>query len=388
MGELRSLGDLAASGWLAINDGYRTKEAELGMPGIPILRVAEVQDGNISPTFGDHVSEDYRRQFAGKTSQAGDVLVTTKGTVGRVARIGDSDPEFVYSPQLCFFRVLDKSQIDPGFLFQWFRGVEFRRQALGVQSQTDMAPYINLADMRSLQITLPPLQQQQSIAQVLGSLDHKIDSNKRIAQFSAQLCDALLTSMEVEKVPLRKVAGITMGSSPPGHTYNEDAVGLPFYQGVRDFGDRFPTRRVWCSAPVRTAETGSTLVSVRAPVGRLNRAIEECCIGRGLAGIKSHRSDALVYYALRAADAAWEPFEAEGTVFGAIKRGDLEDVGVFWPVADAKGPQEFLIEELDERAGVALAESEMLESLRNALLPALLAGRIRVPVAAEFVDAS
>ena len=182
MADIMRLGDLASSGWLIINDGYRTKKAELGMPGVPVLRVAEVQDGYITPTFGDHVSENYRRQFANKTSREADVIVTTKGSVGRVARIGSSDPQFVYSPQLCFFRVLDETRIDPGFLYQWFRGIEFRRQALGVQSQTDMAPYINLTDMRSLRITLPQLSEQRAIANLLGALDDKIESNRQIVE--------------------------------------------------------------------------------------------------------------------------------------------------------------------------------------------------------------
>ncbi len=188
------LGDLSSSGWLAINDGYRTKKAELAMRGVPILRAAEVQDGYITPTFSDYVSEDYRRQFANKTSQAGDVIVTTKGTVGRVARIGISDPQFVYSPQLCFFRVLDETQIDSGFLYQWFRGIEFRRQALTVQSQTDMAPYINLADMRSLRITLPPLPGQRAIADMLGALDDKVEANQRTANIIDALVQNLFTS--------------------------------------------------------------------------------------------------------------------------------------------------------------------------------------------------
>ena len=62
-----ALGDLAAAGWLVINDGYRTKRSELGLPGVTVLRVAEVQDGHITPTFGDHVGEEYRQKFANKS---------------------------------------------------------------------------------------------------------------------------------------------------------------------------------------------------------------------------------------------------------------------------------------------------------------------------------
>jgi type I restriction enzyme S subunit len=174
------LSDLVSEGSVLVNDGYRTKADELGRPGLPILRVAEVQDGHLAPTFGDHVRSEFRNKIGAKTSQRSDVVVTTKGTIGRVALVKDTDPVFVYSPQVCFVRVLNLRRVSPEFLYQWFRGPEFSEQALAFQSQTDMAPYINLADFRSLRITLPPLSEQRVIVDVLGALDDKIESNRRI----------------------------------------------------------------------------------------------------------------------------------------------------------------------------------------------------------------
>ncbi|MBX9927317.1 MAG: restriction endonuclease subunit S, partial [Gemmatimonadaceae bacterium] len=87
---------------------------------------------------------------------------------------------------------------------------------------------------------------------------------------------------------------LTMGQSPPGSTYNEDGLGVPFYQGRTDFGFRFPTRRVHCTAPTRFAEAGDTLVSVRAPVGDINMADERCAAGRGVAAVR-HKSGATSY---------------------------------------------------------------------------------------------
>ncbi len=71
---------------------------------------------------------------------------------------------------------------------------------------------------------------------------------------------------------LSDVADITMGQSPPGDTYNDNGVGLPFYQGSTDFGFRFPSLRKYCSEPKRLADADDVLISVRAPVGDLNRA--------------------------------------------------------------------------------------------------------------------
>ncbi len=76
---------------------------------------------------------------------------------------------------------------------------------------------------------------------------------------------------------------ITMGQSPPGTTYNEDGIGMPFFQGKTDFGFRFPANRVFCTDPKKLANKHDTLISVRAPVGTTNLASENCAIGRGLA---------------------------------------------------------------------------------------------------------
>jgi hypothetical protein len=86
---------------------------------------------------------------------------------------------------------------------------------------------------------------------------------------------------------LGEVAEIFMGQSPPGSTYNNRGNGLPFFQGKAQFGEVFPVPDKWCSEPLRIAHKGDILVSVRAPVGPTNLAVEKCCIGRGLAAIRS-----------------------------------------------------------------------------------------------------
>jgi type I restriction enzyme, S subunit len=98
-----TFGELAAQGHVEFGDGYRTKQAEYGQPGLPILRVAEVLDGKIEPELADFVHSDYRPRMGNKVSRPGDVVITTKGTVGRVALIPRDSPELVYSPQVCFF---------------------------------------------------------------------------------------------------------------------------------------------------------------------------------------------------------------------------------------------------------------------------------------------
>lgn len=89
-----------------------------------------------------------------------------------------------------------------------------------------------------------------------------------------------------ETVGLGSVCELVMGQSPSSDTYNSDGIGLPFFQGNADFGEEHPTPSTWCSEPKKTARKGDILISVRAPIGAVNTATEECCIGRGVAAIR------------------------------------------------------------------------------------------------------
>ena len=115
--------------------------------------------------------------------------------------------------------------------------------------------------IHDVKIPLPPLSEQCAIAEVLGTLDDKIESNDRIVRTSSDLAAAQFRIATDGGTGLADVASVTMGQSPPGSSYNELRDGLPFYQGTRDFGFRHPRRRVWCNAPTRFAEaTDSWLV--------------------------------------------------------------------------------------------------------------------------------
>lgn len=205
------LGSLVERGALFLSDGYRTKASELGDDGLPILRVGEVLDGRIQPALKDRVRNEFRPKMGGKTSQPGDILITTKGTVGRAAMISASMPEFVYSPQLCVLRTLDRQLLDPHWLFAWVRSPHFRAQALAVAGQTDMAPYINLGDLRDITLEVPPLETQVAIAEVLGALDEKIIANERILGLARDILSALYEGLFANQ-QLDEGSDTTLGS--------------------------------------------------------------------------------------------------------------------------------------------------------------------------------
>jgi type I restriction enzyme, S subunit len=348
-------------------------------PPLPILRVGDVLDGKIESSAAVSAANVSERPTGPKVSRPGDVVLTTKGTVGRVALMPQEGPDFAYSPQICYFRPAADGPLSPRYLYYWFKSAQFWKQADARKGQTDMADFLSLADIQSLSIRVPSLEQQSGVVDVLGCLDDKITVNGKIASTLHQLAQAVFAEAATgsDAVPLSAIAEVTMGSSPPGDTYNAAGIGLPFYQGTKDFGDRFPSKRVWCAAPVREAGSDDVLFSVRAPVGRVNRAVEACCIGRGLAAISSTTaSPSTLFHALAAERDAWAPYESEGTVFGAINQRELRFVRIRFPRGVAQ--VEPVLAAIDARYKAAVMESLTLATLRDTLLPKLMSGELRV----------
>jgi type I restriction enzyme, S subunit len=182
---------------------------------------------------------------------------------------------------------------------------------------------------------------------------------------------------------------LTMGQSPPGETYNEIGRGLPFYQGRADFTFRFPTRRVYCTAPTRLAKAGDTLVSVRAPVGDINMAAEDCAIGRGVASVR-HKTGgrSYTYYSMRSLEDAFARFEAEGTVFGSISKKDFHNLCCILPGRKVVHDFEHVVGPFDDRIERCERESLILAALRDALLPKLISGELRVNDAKRLLEES
>ena len=316
--------------------------------------------------------------------QPGDLLFARRSLqlsgAGRCSIIAPASEARTFESSLIRVR-LDPERASPDFYFYFFKSRVGRELMETIVEQAVVAG-IRASDLKLLNVPVPPISEQRGTVSVLGSLDDKIALNRRAIDLLEELGDALFHAAEDESVELSAVAEIVMGSSPPGSSYNEEGLGVPFYQGVRDFSRRYPGYRVWTTDPVRTAEADDTLLSVRAPVGSLNRARGACCIGRGLAAVRSNFGSA-IYYALRGAGEVWAPFQSEGTVFGAINKTDLARAHIPWTsnVTDL----ETTLSSLDGKIQSIDKENESLNQLRDALLPELLSGRIRVPEAKQAV---
>ena len=104
-------------------------------------------------------------------------------------------------------------------------------------------------------------------------------------------------SLEWKTVELKSIADVTMGQSPKSEFYNDNFEGMPFLQGNKTFGDKYPSFELYTTSIKKVAKKSSVLMSVRAPVGDLNIAREDICIGRGVCGLQMKKGDnEFLYY--------------------------------------------------------------------------------------------
>jgi len=353
------------------------------------------------------VSSSGISDYHAEVGVSGPGVVTGRyGTIGQVFFI-----ERDYWPLNTTLWVKDFQGNDPKFISYLLRTLDFHSC-----SDKSSVPGVNRNDLHRIPVLLPPLPEQKRISHILGTLDDKIELNRRMNATLEAMARALFKSWFVDFDPVRaKVDGrkpegmdaettalfpsefqdspmgpipkgwtagkvseafnLIMGQSPPGETYNENEDGLPFYQGRTDFGFRYPTRRIYCTEPTRLAKEGDTLVSVRAPVGDINMADEKCCIGRGVAAIR-HKTGAtsFTYHTMASLALDFARFEAEGTVFGSINKQNFENLAIIVPTAEIIAAYESQAASLDNQVRINDRQSRTLTSLRDALLPKLLSG--------------
>ena len=135
---------------------------------------------------------------------------------------------------------------------------------------------------------------------------------------------------------LEEICAINMGQSPDSSTYNEDGNGLPFFQGNADFGEIYPVVRMWCSEPTKIAREKDILISVRAPIGALNIANCECCIGRGLAALTVNEDICAQEYLWHTLSGKVDELNSKGTgsTFKAINKKTLSETEIPLPPID------------------------------------------------------
>ena len=364
----------------------------------------------------------------------GDLIVTMTDLSKQADTLGypafvpknSDNRRYLHNQRLGKVLLRDGASVDVRCLYYVMCSSEYRHEVLAGATGTTVK-HTSPDRIKQFRLLLPPFPEQRAIAHVLGTLDDKIELNRRMNETLEQMARALFKSWFVDFDPVRaKMEGrwrpgqsipglpahlydlfpsrlvpseqgpipegwdvkplgdcfnLTMGQSPPGSTYNDDGKGFPFFQGNADFGFRYPEKRRYCTAPTRMAYPDDALVSVRAPVGAINMAWEECCIGRGVAALR-HKSgsSSFTYYSTWVLQVEIQQYEQTGTVFGAINKNQFELLRAIEPDPKIVDEFESYAHPLDRRIRSNIAESRALVSQRDVLLPGLVSGDVGIRV--------
>ena len=360
------------------------------------LRITDINDdGTLSTSDRKSVDDPEAHKYVLHKNDI--VFARTGNSTGRSYFYDERDGELVYAGFLIKFS-LDPAKVNPKVLkyythskpyYDWVKSFDTGATRGNINAQT----------FASMPIALPDKETQDRIVDILSAIDNKIRLNNRINHNLEEQAQALYKSWFVDFEPFRggnfvdselglipegwrvgtlsEISSITMGQSPSGTSFNEVGDGIVFYQGRTEFGNRFPSIRLYTTEPTRFAERFSVLLSVRAPVGDINIAKEKCCIGRGLASIHG-LFQSFVYYTVGSLKPVLNRFNGEGTVFGSINRKELEELKIIVPPAIIQEDFNSIVSRYDRDIYNRSSENETLCQLRDKILPKLMSGELKI----------
>lgn len=378
----------------------RTAPVVNGPTPYKMLRTSNVRDGYVDVENVRYVTEEtYRRWTRRLVPKRNDIILTREAPLGDVGKLRSDDAVFL-GQRLYHFRP-DSSKLDADFLLYSLLGDDLQNQIRGFGSGSTVS-HMRLEDIPSLEINCPSLAVQRRISGILAAYDELIENCHRRIKILESMARALYREWFVhfrfpgnESVPripsplgeipqgwevrkLKEVCRLTMGQSPKSEFYNETGDGMAFHQGVTDFGDRFPTDRLFCTAEGRRADAGDILFSVRAPVGRMNIANKPIILGRGLSAIRHNQGfQAFLWEQLRNRFTK-DDMIGNGAIFASVTKDDMLGIELLCPLAPVMEEATKHFEPLHSELAVLSQQVQNLRRTRDLLLPRLLSGQVNV----------
>jgi type I restriction enzyme, S subunit len=402
---------LIESGILEIGDGYRAKNSEMGLVGLPFARAGNIDNG-FHFEDADLLDEMNVPKAGSKISRPGDVVFTSKGTVGRFAFVRPETKRFVYSPQLCYWRIKDSSIIDPRFLFYWMHGRDFTTQVHQVKGLTDMADYVSLGDQRRMKITAPPLPAQRKIAAILSAYDDLIENNTRRIAILEEMAQSLyrewfvhfrfpgyekkrLVESELGLIPegwevktLSKFGAVVTGKTPSKlHPEYFDEEYMPFIkipdmhgnvfcikteeglseEGVLSQSNKSLPPNSLCISCIGTAG----IVSITTTFSQTNQQINSIVLNNNF-------EREILYFALLDLKETINQYGSNGATMVNLNKGKFEALKVVYPENTVVMKFHRLTHPMFEEIKTFQQKNANLRKTRDLLLPKLISGEMDV----------
>ncbi len=381
-------------------DGY----SDHGLIAIDLFNVDE--EGKLRFSARDkYVSPELCEKYARFKLNKGDLVIVmtdmtqAMGILGKSAII-DKDDAYILNQRIGRI-VPDSEKVDTRYLHYFINSPLFLRP-LHQLAKGAVQKYVNTGDIKEARVSVPPLFIQCRIADILAKYDDLIENNTRRIEILEEMARRLyeewfvhfrfpgheevsFKESELGRIPegweianLEEVVDLTMGQSPKSEFYNDTGEGLPFHQGVTDFGSYFPSNRLYCTVKNRIAEEGDILFSVRAPVGRINIAKEKIVIGRGVSALRSKAGHQVFLLSQLRKIFEEEDSIGNGAIFKAVTKKDMQTIKLLQPDAHYIDSFESIAGSVWKQIRVLSDKNINLRAQRDLLLPKLVSGEIDV----------
>jgi type I restriction enzyme S subunit len=271
---------------------------------------------------------------------------------------------------------------DPRFLYYLVTEPFFTAYLVAYEQGANY-PAVNPDIIGSKPIEYPPLPTQRKIASILTAYDDLIENNLKRIKLLEEKAFAnyklIVQNEKLEEFTIEELANVVMGQSPTSDTYtNEKQDNLPFHQGVSNFSNYFVEHKIYCNAPIKIAEEGDILFSVRAPVGRINFTSDKICIGRGLCAFRSKNGFQNYFYHQLKEFFFAEDVIGNGAIFNAVTKVELMKVKLKTPSEKIQKAFEIEAQQMYNLILNLTKQNTKLREARDILLPKLMNGQIEV----------
>ena len=362
------------------------------------LNTGNVTAEGFSFETNQFITEEKDRSLNKGKLQRGDIVYTTRGTVGNAAFYSNAVPyeNIRINSGMVIFRC-DDEVINNSFLYQILKSAHYRHYFKSFCTGTAQ-PQLPIKNLKNITVNIPARIKQDRIANCLSAYDDLIENNQKQIKLLEEAAQRLYKEWFVDlrfpghedvqivdsvpegwrKVTLSEISDVIMGQSPKSEFYNKDKEGLPFHQGVGSYGNRFVKDDTYSTSYTRIAEAESILFSVRAPVGRLNITKNKIVIGRGLSAInhKEHLQSFLFY--LLKERYFKEDMVGNGSIFASISKNELLGQEFIVPSSSLQRKFDSIASSIDRQIDNLDTKISLLTEARDRLLPKLMSGEIEL----------
>ncbi len=398
--------------------GFAFKSRDFKESGIKIVKVSNLTDESIDDSGCVHIDNELADNYKQYELNSDDIIITTVGSwptnpasvVGKVVRVQKQMKGSLLNQNAV--RVRSNQSVDQKYLFYLLKSKFFKDYIIGTAQGSANQASITQKDIKNFKYDVHELQEQKEIANILSTIDKKIETNNQINQKLEEMAQAIfkqwfmdfefpnekgdpykssggeMVESELGMIPkgwkvveLSNVADLTMGLSPKSSSYNSNEIGMPLLNGAADFEDGLINAKKYTTEPTRMCKKNDLVFCIRATIGNITFSDKEYCLGRGVASLtpKSDEFTGIIYFNLLMSMNKLIA-NATGSVILGLSKPDINNLKLVLP--DKKTLERFseISNSTLKRKHNNEFETKKLVNIRDTLLPKLISGEIRVPL--------